>query len=41
LAARHCFVLSSPRRHQEVRETIQTYLLDPVRRPEVAEMNPR
>ena len=42
LAGRHDFVLSSRRRlHQEVRETILAYLLDPVQRPEAIEMNAR
>jgi len=42
LAARHDFVLSSRRRlHQEVRQTILAYLLDPVQRPEAIEMNTR
>ncbi len=42
LAARHDFVLSGSRRlHQEVREAVLLFLLDPVERPAVREMNTR
>jgi tetratricopeptide (TPR) repeat protein len=42
LAVRHDFVLSGRHRmHQEIRRTIQLFLLDPVRRPEVRAANQR
>ena len=42
LAARHDFVLSGSRRlHQEVREAVLLFLLDPLERPAVREMNTR
>jgi tetratricopeptide (TPR) repeat protein len=42
LARRHDFVLTDGRRiHQEVREAVLLYLLDPVRRPVVKQMNER
>ena len=42
LVSRHDFVLSGQRRmHQEIQKTIQLFLLDPVRRPEVRAANQR